>query len=180
MAGSTCLWQSASPPLLFYASICWTQVLPAFITTSCPLFKVILSVLSTVHKGDPPLSPQISLSTAAPTSPPTLFLLAWTNYFCPQPHLEVALLCHGLSSECYSSWWWSNVWVLPRLVILEEVREHLGSTWKRKKNPLLPCAFLFLVGHKAAHVLFRNLFWLVLSAYSSFPSLQKDFNPSKR
>lgn len=147
-------------------------------TTSYPLFKVILSVLSTIHKGDPPLSPQISLSPATP--PPILFLLAWTDHSCPQPHLEVALLCHGLSSACQSSWWWLSVWGLPRLVILKEVRAHLESSWKRKKSPLLLCAFSFLVGHKAAHVLFRNLFWLVLSAYSSFPFPQKDFNPSKR
>ena len=116
----------------------------------------------------------------SPPPPPILFLLAWTDYSCPQPHLEVALLCHGLSSACQSSWWWLSVWVLPRLVILKEVRAHLGSSWKRKKSPLFPCAFSFLVGHKVAHVLFRNLFWLVLSAYSSFPFLQKDFNPSKR
>lgn len=147
-------------------------------TTSYPLFKVILSVLSIIHKGDPPFPHKSGFHLPPPTPNSVSSCLNWP--LLPTAHLEVALLCHGLSSACQSSWWWLSVWGLPRLVILKEVRAHLESSWKRKKSPLLLYAFSFLVGHKAAHVLFRNLFWLVLSAYSSFPFPQKDFNPFKR
>lgn len=180
----TCkIWQAppasdntASPPLLLcqytldIGSPCLQyHQLPSFQSNSICSFNR--------PQGNPPLSPQISLS---PADPPVLFLLAWTDYSCPQPHLEVGLLCHGLSSACQSSWWWLSVWVLPRLVILEEVRAHLGSTWKRKNSLCCSVPLHFLWSHKAAHVLFRNLFWLVLSPYSSFPFLQRTSNPSKK
>lgn len=86
----------------------------------------------TIHKGVPPLCPQISLSAAAtqPLLPLTLFHLAWADLPCPQTHLEMSLLCHSMyhsmSSEHQSSHWWFRLWVLPRLVVLE-VRAHPGS-----------------------------------------------------
>lgn len=177
MAGSTCLWQYSKPTSSLLCQYTLDTGSPCLHYHQLPSFQSNSICSFNCPQRGPSLSPQISLS---PADPPVLFLLAWTDYSCPQPHLEVGLLCHGLSSACQSSWWWLSVWVLPRLVILEEVRAHLGSTWKRKTSPLLLCTFSFLVGRKAAHVLFRNLFWLVLSPYSSFPFLQKDFNPSKR
>ena len=36
-----------------------------------------------------------------------------------------------------------GVWALPRLVVSEEVRAHLGSTWKRKKNLFAALCLLF-------------------------------------
>lgn len=127
-----------------------------------------LSAASTItpnylpHLSRPPLP--TSPFRDAPTPPPQ-------PYHCP------LLSCLQMSKL----YWWFRLWLLPRLpgVGIGQSTSELYATGEEKShcNSLF---FLFLMGHKAASLLFRNLCWLVLPADSSSLSLQRDFNPFKR
>lgn len=103
------------------------------------LFKVPPPIILIIYKGDPPLSPRVSLSAAAIIPNSVLSHLSWpplpTNPFRDVP------FCHAMSSDVKTPIGGLGCGFSRGCMVMKEVRAHLSSM-QNKKN-LLATLYLF-------------------------------------